>query len=91
MNTVEINNIAVKAEDIEPMAFERATQQSATAPPQPVPKSKLEAGVRYAMLAVIALSLGWLGFYVQNSINQINSEIQQIYGNIVTQGSLGPD
>jgi cell division protein FtsL len=92
MKTVEINNIAVQTEDIKPMAFERATpQRSATTPPQPVLNSKCEAVMHYAMLAVIVLSLGCLGLYVQNSINQINSEIQQIYANLVTDGKLGPD
>jgi hypothetical protein len=91
MNTLETNKITLQAEEIEPMASESARQQSAIAPPHPVPKSKREARLRYAMLAVIVLSLGWLGFYVQNSINQINSEIQQIYATIIPEGSPGPD
>jgi hypothetical protein len=88
MNTMEINNIAVQAEAIKPMTFERATQRSATTPPQPVLNLKCEALVHYAILLVLVLSLGCLGFYVQNSINQINLELQQIHANLVTSGSL---
>jgi hypothetical protein len=91
MNTMEINRIAIHAEEIEPMALESAIQQSATARPQPAPKSKHEAGVRYVLLAVIALSLGSLGFYVQNSIDEINSDLAKAHANMVTAGSLGPD
>ena len=91
MNTVEINNIAVQATDSEPMAFKKVTQQPATAPPLPVLNSTCEVVMHYAMLAVIVLSLGGLGLYVQSSINQINSQLQQIFANLVTVGSLGPD
>jgi cell division protein FtsL len=90
MNAVEINKIAVQAEIIKPMAREKATQQFAMIPPQSVINSKCEAVMHYTMLAVIVLSLGCLGLYVQSSINQIDSEIQQIYANLVTSGSLGP-
>jgi hypothetical protein len=88
---MEINNIAVQAEAIKPMAFERATHRPVTTPPQPVLNSKCEAVMHYALLAVIVLSLGGLGWYVQSSINQLNFEIQQIYANLVTEGSLGPN
>jgi hypothetical protein len=87
---MEINNIAVQAEAIRPMAFQRGTQPSATIPSQPALDSKCEAVVHYTMLLVIVLSLGGLGFYVQNSINQINSQLQQIYASIVPGGTLGP-
>ncbi len=85
MNTSEITNVAVEAGEFDQMAIEK------TARKQPTSKSKREARMRYALLAVIVLSLGWMGFFVQNSINQINLEIQQIYSSIVTEGSLGPD
>ena len=91
MNTMELNKIALPAEDIEPMAFESTAPQSATAPSQPVPKSRHEAKVRVALLAVIALLLGLLGLYVQQSINVINSQLKEIHSSMVTEGSLGPD
>jgi hypothetical protein len=93
MNTMEIkiNKIALQVEDIEPMVFESALRQFATTRPQPMPKSRPQAAVRYALLAVIVLLLGGLGFYVQSSINEINSDMQKIFATIVTEGSLGPD
>jgi hypothetical protein len=93
MNTMEIkiNKIALQVEDIEPMVFERAVQQFAAARQQPMPKSRPQAKVRYALLAAIALLLGGLGYYVQSSINEINSDMEKIFASIVTEGSLGPD
>jgi hypothetical protein len=91
MNTVEINKIAPRVEDIEPMGFEGATLQSLTAREQAVRKSRRVAGVRYVLLALVVLLLGALGLYVQNSIKEMNSDLENIHANLATGSSLGPD
>jgi len=88
---MEMNKIAIQAEDIEPVAFESAVQQSVMARLQPVLKSRREEIARYTLLAVIALLLGSLSFYVENSINEINPDLAKAHANMVTAGSVGPD
>ena len=92
MNTAEITNTSFQAEQIDPMLMEfEARKQPATVVQHRVSKPQPAAQVRYALLAAIALMLGGLGFYVLSSLHEIDSEIQQIYATIVTEGSLGPD
>ena len=88
---MEMNRIALQAEDIEPMTLENVIQESVPAPAQPAPKPRREAVVRYTLLVVIALMLGWLGYYVQSSLNELNSDLEKTHASLVTEGSLGPD
>jgi hypothetical protein len=73
------------------MTFESAMHQLATGRSQPVLKSRRDAAVHYAMLVAIALLLGSLGLYVQNSINEMNANLENIHANLATGSSLGPD
>jgi hypothetical protein len=88
---MQINRSAFQAGVIEPMAIECAMQESAPASSQPAPESRREKGVRYALLAIIVLLLAWLGYSVQSSINEINSDMEKTHASMVTEGSLGPD
>jgi len=86
MTTAEISNVALRAEAIEPMAFQfAAPQPSAVARPQAAEsKSKRDARLRFACLAAIALLAVGLGFIVLNSLHVIEAELDAIHATIVS-------
>ncbi len=84
MNTLEITNVALHAENTETMPIEvEPRQQSAAVTRQPMPKAKRDAPARYALLIFIALLAGWLGVFVHNTINEMNAHMEATRVNLL--------
>lgn len=78
----KLTNVALEAEDSE--AMESAPpQQPAAATGRATPKSTGEARARYALLLIIVVLAGWLGIFVHNAINEINTSMELTRQNLL--------
>lgn len=79
MKTMEITNVIPETEQDESTVLEQSNatrQQSA--------RAIWEVRLRRAALAVIVVLLTWLTFTIRSSINELDSDVQQIQAQILS-------
>jgi hypothetical protein len=78
MNAVEFTNIVRRAEDVESPPIEELN-----GPRQPAPGTPCDARRRYAMIAGIVLLSAWLAFAINNSISDLNAQLEMIRADLM--------
>ena len=71
MNAVEFTDIVIQSEQTELQAVAKPVAARHSAP-----RRLCDARVAYALLAVIALLCAWLAFAINNSLDQINAQLE---------------
>ena len=74
MNTAEITDLLARSERDE----ELTTLEEFSAPRQLVSRDRQPVRTRFALLLVIFLGSGWLGYSVLSSLDEINAECDMI-------------